>query len=217
MAGVVIDPGHGGAVEVGGSSANNATGPLGTQEKSLTLSVGLKCRDILAHQGLTVLMTRNSDVNLSLAERAHVARDIQADAFVSIHFNGWTSPDVQGTETYVYTGVPAQSGSRILAALVQREVHQRTGYTDRGVKEQNLGVLNPLDHFAGTAACLVEISFITDPADEQRLIAPATGDAYQATLAEGISVAIYDFVTARFRLFEHAHRSAKRASLDHDA
>ena len=64
---------------------------------------------------------------------------------------------------------------------------------------------------------LVEISFITDPADEQRLIASGTGDQYQAMLAEGISVAIYDLVTARYRLFERVHQFSERRATDHDA
>lgn len=41
MSVIVIDPGHGGSVAVGGSSPNNATGPNGTMEKDLTLFLGL--------------------------------------------------------------------------------------------------------------------------------------------------------------------------------
>jgi len=87
MALIVIDPGHGGTAPVGNppSSPNNATGPQRTQEKNIVLDIGIKCRDILRRQGITVLMTRDSDVNVGLYDRAHVARDNLAAAFVSIH------------------------------------------------------------------------------------------------------------------------------------
>lgn len=60
---IVIDPGHGGSQPVGNppSSPNNATGPQGTKEKDLILDIGLKCRDILRRQGVTLVMTRETD------------------------------------------------------------------------------------------------------------------------------------------------------------
>ena len=55
---------------VGGSHPNNATGPAGTQEKTMILAIGLAARTALAARGHTVFMTRTSDVNLGLAARA---------------------------------------------------------------------------------------------------------------------------------------------------
>jgi N-acetylmuramoyl-L-alanine amidase len=51
MAVIVVDPGHGETRTVGGSSPNNATGPAGTKEKTLTLAVGLAARSALAERG----------------------------------------------------------------------------------------------------------------------------------------------------------------------
>ncbi len=196
---VVIDPGHGGTTEIGGSSPNNATGPNGTLEKDLTLDVGLKCRDILSRQPNTsVLMTRDTDVNLGLRDRAHVARDNRADAFLSIHFNGDENSSIQGTETWVYTGTQTTAASYRLAELVQAETLQRTRYRDRGIRANNFGVLNPANHSLSTAACLVEISFITNEPDETRL----ADENYRLRLAEGLAIALYDCVTQRFQLLE---------------
>ncbi|MFO1435660.1 MAG: N-acetylmuramoyl-L-alanine amidase [Gammaproteobacteria bacterium] len=116
MATVVLDPGHGGTEKVGGSSPNNATGPCGLQEKTVTLAVALAARDALQGEGVTVLLTRDRDVNLGLAARATVAKRAQAAAFVSIHFNGWTDPTVQGTE--VYHDTHATPASRTLAKML---------------------------------------------------------------------------------------------------
>ena len=63
---IVIDPGHGGTTTTGNSSHNNATGPNGTKEKSVTLDLGVRVAELLVNQGYNVLLTRNSDVNLGL-------------------------------------------------------------------------------------------------------------------------------------------------------
>jgi N-acetylmuramoyl-L-alanine amidase len=167
MAVLVVDPGHGGSAMIGGSSPNNATGPHGTLEKTLTLRVGLLTRDALMAKGHKVVLTRNADTNLGLDARAAVARSASADAFVSIHFNGWNEPSVQGTETFVHR--EASQASLELARAVQAQALVATGLADRGVKKMNLGVLDPAKQSPSTAACLVEVSFITDPNEESRL------------------------------------------------
>ncbi len=188
---VALDPGHGGDTEIGGSSPNNATGPAGTLEKTLTLELGLLAEAELEARGHRVMMTRKSDRNLSLAKRAQVARDNAAEAFVSIHFNGFNVPSVQGTETFHHTN--ASAASKALAEDIQGSVQRATGLRDRGVKSASFGVIRPDRHAAETAACLLEVSFLTDPAEEQRLlndarylprIAEAIADGIEAYLGE---------------------------------
>ena len=117
---VVIDPGHGGSSTVGGSSANNATGPTGLLEKSVTLQVAKAAEAAFENDAVSVILTRTRDVNLGIAARAAKAKDIIADVFESIHFNApeSTSPPAQGTETWI--GDPSTSRSRRLAEKVQR-------------------------------------------------------------------------------------------------
>ena len=165
MAVVVIDPGHGGTVSVGDSSANNATSLSGLLEKHLTLEVARHAAAALAARGHDVRLTRTTDVNLGLADRARVAADARADAFVSVHFNGFADQSVQGTETWVH--LHASPASQQLASSVQRAVRLVTGHRDRGLQSKRLGVLSPGRHHPTTAACLAELSFITT-ADEDR-------------------------------------------------
>lgn len=115
---VVIDPGHGGMGKVGGSSANNATSPSGLLKKNLTLAVARHAEAALAARGHDVRFTRTTDVNLSLTDRARVARSAGAGAFVSIHFNGFGDTSVQGTETWVHQ---RGSASSVELAVVFRE------------------------------------------------------------------------------------------------
>jgi N-acetylmuramoyl-L-alanine amidase len=103
---VVLDPGHGGTVKVGGSSPNNATSASGVLEKTLTLEFCTILRDELVKlaaangETINVVLTRTSDVNLGLADRAHVARDRNAKLFLCLHFNGMDDRSIQGCETY---------------------------------------------------------------------------------------------------------------------
>lgn len=99
---IVIDPGHGG-------NDPGATGN-GLIEKELNLDVALRLRDLLeADTGdpngggsWQVVMTRTSDVDVSLQARVDIANSWPADRFVSIHHNAFSSPAANGTETYSF-------------------------------------------------------------------------------------------------------------------
>jgi len=183
MSTVVVDPGHGGTTTIGGSSPNNATGPTGLLEKNLTLDVSM--RVAAKAVDLKVVLTRSTDTNLGLADRAGVAKSTKADAFVSVHFNGWPSQDVQGTETYLHE--KGSKASLALAKAVQANVLGATGLSDRGVKRAAFAVLNPDYHDAATAACLVEISFLTQASEETRLKDPTYLDALAESILAGMN------------------------------
>lgn len=180
---VVIDPGHGGNRTVGGSSPNNAVGPNGLLEKTVTLEIARRLARLPGAAGHTRVLTRSEDINLGLSDRAHVARDRKAAVFVSIHLNGFNAK-VQGTETFVHAN--AGGGSLQLAKRIQRALLAVTGHADRGVKRAQFGVLNPASHHAGTAACLTEVSFMDLAQEEQRLGDPAYLDAIAGALLQAI-------------------------------
>lgn len=188
---VTIDPGHGGSTKVAGSSPNNATGPNGTKEKDLTLSLGLDLTTALRTAGHTVSLTRDADVNLGLSERATVANTNGAQAFVSIHFNGDASPAVQDTETWTHS--VCTGDSTLLAQSIQQRMVLATGYSNRGVKAKELGVLSLNSQSVATACCLVEVSFLTDSNEEQRL----TNDSiYRSSLVSALVWGISDYLAS---------------------
>jgi N-acetylmuramoyl-L-alanine amidase len=193
MAIVVIDPGHGGTREVGGSSPNNATGPTGLLEKTVTLQIALAAEAALGPSGHQVVLTRRTDDNVGIVARADVARSRSAPVFVSIHLNAPdpNGPPAQGTETWI--GVGPSAISRDLAQRVQAKVRSATGYRDRGVKSGAVsGVINPQNHDAATANCLCEVSFLSrQPAEEQRLRQPN----YIASLGQAFADAITEHLT----------------------
>jgi len=91
---VVIDAGHGGK-DPGGSRRK------GLPEKSLNLAMAKDLESVLKSDGrFEVLMTRTSDVFLSLDRRSQIANNWQADVFVSLHANANRHKRENGYEVY---------------------------------------------------------------------------------------------------------------------
>jgi len=90
---IVIDPGHGG-------KDPGAKGYGGLKEKDVVLDIAKRLKDLLSEAGLKVIMTRDSDVFISLNERTEIATRAEADVFVSIHANSNPLRRTQGIEVY---------------------------------------------------------------------------------------------------------------------
>jgi N-acetylmuramoyl-L-alanine amidase len=106
---IVIDPGHGG-------KDPGARGIRKTEEKDITLKVGLQLRELLSKQsGVRVLMTRDRDVFIELEDRAKFANNNEADFFVSIHVNSHPSRAVKGIEIYHFGEAKDQRALEVAA------------------------------------------------------------------------------------------------------
>jgi N-acetylmuramoyl-L-alanine amidase len=106
---IVIDPGHGG-------KDPGAVG-FGLQEKDIVLNVAKKIKKILEEKnGYEVLLTRDSDVSLSLEERTAIANTKEADLFLSIHVNAHPEETIRGVETF-YLNLATHTEAMRVAAL----------------------------------------------------------------------------------------------------
>jgi N-acetylmuramoyl-L-alanine amidase len=92
---IVIDAGHGG-------HDTGTIGPTGLMEKDLCLDVALRLGKIIQQRlpGADVVFTRSDDTFIPLEERTHIANDVKADMFVSIHANSSRDSGARGIETY---------------------------------------------------------------------------------------------------------------------
>jgi len=92
---VAIDAGHGGKDQ-------GAHGPDGTLEKNVTLAVA---RDLAAQinrqPGMKAVLTRDGDYFIDLKRRYEIARENNADLFVAIHADSFTSDDAKGSSVWV--------------------------------------------------------------------------------------------------------------------
>jgi N-acetylmuramoyl-L-alanine amidase len=109
---VVIDAGH------GGTSVGTRT-PQGVLEKDLTLDIAVRLKRLLEKE-LQVVMTRESDQDVSLEQRGALANRAGADIFVSIHLNWIENRRSRGVETY-YLGPTDDPYLTRLAASENRE------------------------------------------------------------------------------------------------
>lgn len=200
---VVIDPGHGGTLEVGGSSPNNAVSPSGVLEKNLALRMAFLVREAILDEAkvgnhqIKVVLTRETDTNLGLSKRAEVAKTNSADLFLSIHCNASTKHNARGVETLVRTkaaGNVNHAADKAFAQRIQTAVFSAVKAhdvktKDRGVKDQLLGVLK--DQYLGSArACLVELEFIDRPEVDTLLNIGPNAPAVRHDIARGIAHAI---------------------------
>ncbi len=92
---VAIDAGHGG-------ESRGATGPGGSAEKDITLSVARRLRAALESRlGVRIVMTRDDDRDVSIENRTALANNNKADVFLSLHANASFRPEVKGATVYV--------------------------------------------------------------------------------------------------------------------
>ncbi len=107
---VALDPGHGG-------EDPGATGPAGTREKDIVLQVAFRLRDRInagsvAGNPMRAFLTRDADFFVPLGVRVQKARRVQADLFVSIHADAFTTPAARGASVFALS----QSGASSSAA-----------------------------------------------------------------------------------------------------
>lgn len=175
---VVLDPGHGGS----------RTGAFyeGIAEKNINLAVSQKLQFLLTGYGYNVVMTRTSDVDVGLYERADIANAVDADLFVSIHSNATENNNTfQGIFTYYHPN--SRRGAR-LAQAIQDDLVRSSGGVDRGIRSADFVVLRETH----MCAALVELGFMTNHEELMLLNTPS----YQDKLAQGIAQGIIRYLNS---------------------
>jgi len=182
---IVVDPGHGGA-DFG------AKGAGGLLEKDLTLAVARKLAAELRARKLPVLLTRNSDVFIPLAERTAIANRAHAALFISIHGNSAPEAEIAGCETY-FLSVEASDDEAMRVALAENDVFGQAGTAadSRDVVGQVLGDLIRTEHLRESSdlAATIQRSLAKIPGAESRGVKQApfavlTGTNMPAALVE---------------------------------
>ncbi len=164
---IVIDAGHGG-FDRGGVPYQR----IG--EKNLTLDVAQRLRRVLQESGYRVVMTRDSDVFVTLGQRVAIANSYRGAIFVSIHFNSAPRTGANGIETYYY-----RSDSSGLAANIHRNVVAGAPSENRGIRRRGYFVLRR----TGIPSVLVECGFLTSPFEANYILTTN----YRQKLAENIA------------------------------
>lgn len=206
---IVIDPGHQekgnsekepigpGASTTKAKVSTGATGVATKQRESvLNLKVAKLLEQELTEKGYQVIMTRTTNnVNLSNSERAKIANNANADAFIRIHGNSVDNSSVKGILTMCQTAKNKYNGNMAdksykLSKAVLDNVIKTTGAVNKGVSrtDEMTGI-----NWCTVPSTIIEMGFMSNP-EEDRLLAD---ESYQKKIVLGIVNGIEDYFGGR--------------------
>lgn len=173
---------------INGGRDPGAVGLNGTFEKDIVLAISRLIQRELTTPTTEVRLTRDTDVLLTLTERARRANVMKANAFVSVHCNAAVNRQAHGFEVFT---APGQNRGDVLAERIIEEVakafpamRMRVDMLDGDRdKEARFTVLTR----AQVPAALVEILFISNPTEEALLNDPKFQDDMAEAITNGIA------------------------------
>jgi len=173
---IAIDAGHGGD----NSGADGLTSKV--LEKEYTLKIAKELQKTLKAAGVkNIFMTRTIDTTLSMPERIAMLKTFDPHLLVSIHLNSAGNDTVSGTSTYYrYIGFRPLTVSILDRMLT-------LGLKEYGnVGNFNFSLSGPTDY----PNALVEVAFLSNPADEKKILNPK----FHKAVARKIYLGIVDWL-----------------------
>lgn len=156
---LILDAGHGGS-DVG-------TGTPDYYEKDINMDLVWEMKEMLEYCGVTVILTRDGDVTMPLAERSAFANEHEeADRFVSVHCNFCEGDEsVVGLECYYWEGSPI---GEAYAQKILDTAAESDRILVRGTKTDNFHVLRETK----LPAILIETGYLSNPEEKQKIYDP---------------------------------------------
>jgi N-acetylmuramoyl-L-alanine amidase len=172
---IAVDAGHGG----GNSGAKGLQS--GINEKDYTLKISAELQHYLKRKGVDVFMTRTGDTDLTMIDRTLMLRAQVPDLLISIHLNSSSNNNVKGVSTYYrYIGFRSLSQS-ILDRMLELRLNNFGN-----IGAFNFSLSGPTEY----PNCLVEVAFLSNAEDEQKIL----DKKFQKAVAKKIYKGIKDWL-----------------------
>ncbi len=168
---IAIDAGHGGT-NTGAKGINT-----GIIEKEYTLLFAKAFEKQLKRKGVSTIMVRNNDTSINNVDRVLWLQEQKPHILISFHLNSSGKPEVKGVSTY-YKHI----GFRPLSTAVLNRMLELELNEFANVGNFNFMLNAPTD-FPNT---LVEVAFLSNPEDEQRIRDPKFHKAVADKVYRGI-------------------------------
>lgn len=170
---IILDAGHGGI-----QSGCEFDGVL---EKDITLSIVLLLQEKLESKGVTVILTRDADEDVSLSRRSEIANSAGANCFVSIHCNSYEDDlSIKGFECYHYQSAESKDLAEAITLSADNYM-----IPTRKTKEENYAILRD----TSIPAVLIEAGFMSNAQERKQLLSLK----HQELLAEAIASGILNY------------------------
>lgn len=159
-------------------------------EKDDNLRMAKWFAEALEAYGVKVILTRDTDVFLTLDERTDIANEAKADALISFHRNSYDgNSNVKGVEFWIHSSKP--EGARILAYDMLAAIMEVGGMQSRGVKWGSMSSTKEdyaINREAEMTSMIVELGFISSETDNEAY------DTYGEQYAEKMAEAVFEWL-----------------------
>lgn len=160
------------------------------KEKDDNLRMAKWFGEALEEYGIEVVLTRDTDVYLTLDERTDIANEAKADALISFHRNSYDGNNsVKGVEFWIHSSKP--EGARILAYDMLAAIMEVGGMQSRGVKWGSMSSTKEdyaINREAEMTSMIVELGFISCETDNEAY------DTYGKQYAEEMAKAVFEWL-----------------------
>ena len=173
---ILLDPGHGGAEDLG------SRGPTGYPEKTVTLLMAKLVRSQLQQRGATVYLTRETDVDVPLQARVAMIDKLEPTLALSLHYNALPD-DGDAMKTNGLAAFWYNTQAQSLALFLHNYLTKTLKRSSYGMFWDNLALTRPTT----TPCVLLELGFMINPDEFEWITNPNEQKRLAAAIAAGIT------------------------------